>query len=160
MGWFDEQIRERIRKDEEDFSDAMEEISSIITRTQPEPGVVHRAAEHDESITDALHRVLRYYRIKPVELPHDVTSLEDQLEYLCRPCGIMRRTVNLEKGWYRDSIGAMLGFRKDGSAVALIPGRISGYFCYDRADEIRSDFLKKQKKIWIRRPSASTSPSL
>ena len=29
MGWFDEQIRERIRRDEENFSDAMEELSSI-----------------------------------------------------------------------------------------------------------------------------------
>ena len=32
MGWFDEQIRERKRQDNERFADAMDEISAIITR--------------------------------------------------------------------------------------------------------------------------------
>ena len=134
MGWFDEQIKERTLRDEETLSDALEEISSIITRIRPAPGALHREEDQEESITDAIHQIFRYYRIKPGELPHDIKSLEDQLEYLCRPHGIMRRTVNLEKGWYRDSVGAMMGFRKDGRAVALIPGRLSGYDCYDTAD--------------------------
>ena len=130
MGWFTEQIRERIRRDEEDLSDAMEEIGSIITRSRPEHGAVNREAEQEACLTDAICQVLRYYRIKPAELPPDIQGLEDKLEHLCRPCGIMHRTVKLEKGWYRDSVGAMLGFRKDGKAVALIPGKVCGYFCY------------------------------
>ena len=133
MGWFAAQIKERILRDEEEFSDAMEEISSIITGTRSEPAAVHREEEQEEHITDALCQVLRYYRLKPVELPHDAKSLEDQLEAFCRPYGIMHRTVKLEKGWYRNTIGAMLGFRKGGSAVALIPGKFFGYLCYDSA---------------------------
>ena len=131
MGWFAEQIKERIRKDEVEFSDAMEEISSIITGTRPNTDTVYRKEEQETYITDALCEILRYYRLKPVELSHDAKSLEDQLEAFCRPYGIMHRTVKLEKGWYRDSIGAMLGFRKNGSAVALIPGKFFGYLCYD-----------------------------
>ena len=99
MGWFDEQIKERTLRDEETLSDALEEISSIITRKRPESDGPHREEEQEESITDALHQIFRYYRIKPGELPYDVKGLEDQLEYLCRPHGIMRRTVKLEKGW-------------------------------------------------------------
>ena len=131
MGWFAEQIKERICKDEAEFSDAMEEISSIITGTRPNTDTVHREEEQKTYLTDALHQILRYYRLKPVELSHDAKSLEDQLESFCRPYGIMHRTVKLEKGWYRDSIGAMLGFRKNGSAVALIPDNLFGYLCYD-----------------------------
>ena len=131
MGWFAEQIKERIRKDEVEFSDAMEEISSIITGTRPNNDTVYRKEEQETYITDALCEILRYYRLKPVELSQDAKSLEDQLEGFCRPYGIMHRTVKLEKGWYRDSIGAMLGFRKNGSAVALIPGKFFGYLCYD-----------------------------
>jgi NHLM bacteriocin system ABC transporter ATP-binding protein len=133
MGWFNEQIRERIRRDDENFSDAMEEISSIITKRHVDLGDDYRADEQDENITDAIHHILRYYHVKPTELPGDVRSLEDQLEHLCRPHGIMYRTVNLDKGWYRDTTGAMLGFRKDGRAVALLPGRLFGYVCYDGA---------------------------
>ena len=32
MGWFDEQIRERKKQDNERFADAMDEISAIITK--------------------------------------------------------------------------------------------------------------------------------
>ena len=131
MGWFAEQIKERIRKDEVEFSDAMEEIRSIITGTRPNTDTVYREEEQETYVTDAVCEILRYYRLKPVELSHDAKSLEDQLESFCRPYGIMHRTVKLEKGWYRDSIGAMLGFRKNGSAVALIPGKFFGYLCYD-----------------------------
>ena len=134
MGWFDEQVRGRLRRDDENFSDAMEEISSILTREQPDLRTVHRTEEQQESITDAIHQILRYYRVKPGEIPTEVKDPEERIEHLCRPHGIMRRTVKLEKGWYRDSVGAMLGFLKDGRAVALIPGRISGYVYYDRAD--------------------------
>ena len=131
MGWFAEQIKERIRRDDAEFLDAMEEIRSIITGTKQAPGTVCLKEEQGECITYALREILRYYRFKVIELPHDAKSLEDQLEFFCRPCGIMHRTVKLEKGWYRDSIGAMLGFRKNGNAVALIPGKCFGYLCYD-----------------------------
>ena len=50
-----------------------------------------------------------------------------------RPYGIMRRTVYLEKGWYKDAIGAMLGRyeRNRKRIVALLPGKVSGYSYYD-----------------------------
>lgn len=131
MGWFDEQIRERKRQDNERFADAMDEISVIITRKKV--GLSGGAGEtaKQESIARAIRRVLRYYHIKPKEVPGDIKDLQDQLEYLCRPYGVMRRTVKLEKGWYKDAIGALLGTRKDGTVVALLPGRFSGYSYYD-----------------------------
>ena len=67
------------------------------------------------------------------EVPETVTGTEDTLDYLLRPYGIMRRAVRLERGWYRDAAGAMLGKRSDdGTAVALLPSGLSGYSFYDR----------------------------
>ena len=131
MGWFDEQIRERKRQDNERFADAIDEISFIITRKKNKfSGDVGEAARQ-ENITRVIGQVLRYYHIKLQEVPYDVKGLQNQLEYLCRPYGVMRRTVKLEKGWYKDSIGALLGFKKDGTPVALIPNRFHGYSYYD-----------------------------
>ena len=59
MGWFNEQIKERVRRDEEDLADAMEEIGSIITRKQPELGTFNRAEDQEESITDAIRQILQ-----------------------------------------------------------------------------------------------------
>ena len=131
MGWFDEQIRERKRQDNERFADAMDEISAIITREKIELSCDEGETTKQESITRAIGRVLCYYHIKPKEVPDDIKNLQEQLEYLCRPYGVMRRTVKLEKGWYKDAIGALLGTRKDGTVVALLPSRFFGYSYYD-----------------------------
>jgi NHLM bacteriocin system ABC transporter ATP-binding protein len=44
----------------------------------------------------------------------------------------MRRTVELKTGWYRDSYGPILAFKKEsGTPVALLPGKINGYYFKD-----------------------------
>ena len=133
MGWFDEQIRERKRQDNERFADAIDEISSIISRKKICFSDRNDENGKQESITRAIGRVLQYYHIKPKEVPDDIKDFQDRLEYLCRPHGLMRRTVKLEKGWYKDAIGAFLGTRKDGAVVALLPNRFFGYSYYDEA---------------------------
>ena len=128
MGWFEEQIRERKKQDSERFEDAVNEISAIVT------GKTYRrdsARAKQESITRAIGQVLEYYHIQPKEVPEDIKELQEQLEYLCRPYGVMRRSVKLEKGWYKDASGAFLGNKKDGSIIALLPNRFSGYSYYD-----------------------------
>ncbi len=92
------------------------------------------ALNNDRAVTaDAVGAILRYYHVKPQEVPESIQDMNEVLEYLMRPYGIMRRTVRLDKGWHRDAVGAMLGRRKDdGSVVALLPSGLSGYSFYDR----------------------------
>ncbi|MGN1108057.1 MAG: NHLP bacteriocin export ABC transporter permease/ATPase subunit [Oscillospiraceae bacterium] len=122
MGWFDEQIKQRKSRDEEEFSEAMAQLSDTITRKKT-------ASEADENakIRGAIDVILRYYHCKPKEIPERITDLDKQLEFACRPYGIMRREVILESGWYKDAVGAMLGRKKDGTVVALLPNKTYGY---------------------------------
>ena len=94
---------------------------------------VSDALNDDRTITqNAIDEILKYYHVKSREVPDNLKDMNDQLEYLMRPYGIMRRTVKLSKGWYRDAIGAMLGMMKeDGRIVALIPDGLSGYRYHD-----------------------------
>ena len=47
---------------------------------------------------------------------------------------MMRRSVELKKGWYKDAYGPILAFRKDdGSPAALLPGAVYGYTFKDPA---------------------------
>jgi NHLM bacteriocin system ABC transporter ATP-binding protein len=89
----------------------------------------------DERIitSQAIEDILKYYHYKPVELPKGVRDHEEQLDYSLRPHGIMRRTVELDEGWYRDSYGPLLAYLKeDGTPVALLPKKIIGYYYTDR----------------------------
>lgn len=124
MGWFDEQIKQRRQNDNDVFTDAFINIAGAVM------GSRISAALNDErqQAKNALDEILRFYHIKPREIPDNIKDRNEQLEYLLRPHGIMRRTVTLSKGWYKDATGAMLGIRKsDGIVVALIPTGFSGY---------------------------------
>jgi len=124
MGWFDDQIRQRIQNDQDTFEEAFEEVAGSVLGSRT------AARLKDERVVarEALDEILKYYHKKPVDIPEDITELNDQLEYALRPLGMMTRDVKLTEGWYRDAYGPMLGFlRESGAAVALLPGALRGY---------------------------------
>ena len=130
MGWFDEQIKQRKQSDDQLFEEAFVRIADAVLGTKMSAAY---ASDEAKAIGE-IGEILRYYKIKPREVPDAVKGLDDRLEYLLRPHGVMRRNVQLQKGWYKDAIGAMLGRRRDdGSVVALIPHGLAGYAFYDAA---------------------------
>lgn len=140
MGWFDEQIRQRKQSDEDAFSDAFVHIVGAVM------GRKYSAALRDDrqKAKNAIDQILKYYHIKSRDVPENIKDMEEQLEFLMRPHGIMRRTVELEKGWYRDAVGAMLAIRKeDAQVIALIPQGFSGYVFLD---DVSGKWVKVSKK--------------
>lgn len=129
MNWFEEQLKQRREKDEEGFAFAMDSIAGAVMGRR-----LVDALSVNEIAGSALDEILRYYhcRISSEELPPEIKTVDDQIEYRTRPFGLMRRKVTLDSGWYKSAVGAMLGtLKEDGRAVALIPGKFSGYTWMD-----------------------------
>lgn len=145
MGWFDEQIRDRKHNDDEAFAEAFANMASAVTGRK-----IEASLNNDRAVTkDAIDEILRYYHVKSREAPDEIGDVNEQLEYLMRPFGIMRRTVTLEKGWYRDAVGAMLGvLRESGRVVALIPTGISGYSYFDYDTGKRKKINHKNQQLF------------
>ncbi|MBR5088888.1 MAG: NHLP family bacteriocin export ABC transporter permease/ATPase subunit, partial [Ruminiclostridium sp.] len=144
MGWFDEQIKDRIRADNEVFEDSFIRAAGIIM------GRRLSAAMNDQrqAATDAIGEILKCYHIKPREVPDSITDMNDTLEFLLRPHGIMRRNVTLEKGWYKDASGPMIGtLKEDGSIVALIPTGMTRYSFFDANTGKRVMVNRKTEKL-------------
>ena len=145
MGWFDEQIRQRKLHDQNTFENAFLEISDAVTGAR----ISEALADHKTRAKSAIDEILKFYHAKTQDVPETIQDLNEQLEYLTRPYGIMRRSVRLEKGWYRDAFGAMLGVRKsDGSVVALIPGNLSGYTFFDAETGKRVRVSRKNEDLF------------
>jgi NHLM bacteriocin system ABC transporter ATP-binding protein len=128
MGLYSEQIAARIRNDADAFEQSIVELASAVT------GHNERAANFlsdRESTKNATQEILKYFHVVPVEISEGIKDTDEQLEFLLRPSGIMRRKVELTGAWYKDGIGPLLGQTKDGRAIALIPGKISGYTYFD-----------------------------
>ena len=128
MGWFDEQIKQRKQSDDQLLEEAFVRMADAVLGTK-----MSAAYQSDEArASGEIGEILKYYKIKPREVPDSVKGLDDRLEYLLRPHGVMRRNVQLQKGWHKDAVGAMLGRRRDdGSVAALIPRGLTGYAYYD-----------------------------
>ena len=127
-GWFDDQIKYRIESDQNSFERVFADLSSVILGKS----AVSAAFDSDRiKAKTAIGEILKYYRVKPVELAEDIEDIDSQLEYLLQPTGIMCRRVKLQGKWWRDGVGPMLGRTLKGETVALIPKGISGYHFFD-----------------------------
>ncbi len=124
MGWFDEQIRLRKLNDEEMFEDSFLDMAGAVMG-----GKLQASLESSRVKTkNAIDTILRSFHVRTREIPGEVTELEDQLDYLLDPQGIMRRVVRLPAGWYKDAAGSFLMIYKEGQIpVAVMPGLIGGY---------------------------------
>ncbi len=139
MNWFNEQIKERLKNDNEQFAEAFANISSAVMGKS----ILKSFAVDDKRVSSAISEMLAFYYIKMEETNESFPDLNEKLEYYMRPHGIMRRSVKLADGWYKDCIGALLGKTKDGSIVALLPGKMSGYTYYDYQTGKRIKVTKK-----------------
>ena len=129
MSWFEEQLRYREESDNADFADAIESIAGAVMGNR-----LRDALSQNEIAASAIEEILKFYHCKAKieELPPRIKTVDEQIEYRMRPFGIKSRSVTLDRGWYHHAVGAMLGtLKEDGSAVALLPGKLSGYRMVD-----------------------------
>ena len=128
MGWFDEQIKLRKKKDHDAFDRTFLRIACAVTGNKK----ALSGLDAEERTQNAVDEILSYYHTDSVEIPPKIDTPEKRLEYALNRSGIMYRTVELEESWYKDAFGAMLGFRKeDHEPVALLPFGLSHYRYYD-----------------------------
>ena len=143
MGWFEEQIQQREKLDCQLFEDSFFRVAGVVM------GNNNARKYSDERIItgQAIDEILKYYHLKPVEVPKSVKDPDEYIDYCLRPHGLMRRDITLDEGWYRDSFGPVLAFLKDGGEpVSLLPGKLRGYYFTD---------METGKKIVLNKKTAA-----
>ncbi len=129
MSWFGEQIFERTKKDRDHVSDALMGIASTVMGGS----YVRQDLSAAGLIRAEVGRICNYYRLTMPEEASQGQNVNEMIEYLVRPLGIMRRRVLLEDKWWKNGDGPLLAVIKEfGDMCALIPGKISGYTYFDR----------------------------
>ena len=147
MGWFTEQIRQRTENDQNVLEDSFFRMASVVM----DKWDTNRLEDERLIAKEAIDDILKFYHQKPVEIPDTIRDVNDQLEYVLRPTGLMTREVELEEGWQNDAYGPMLGYLKEaGTAVALLPGTIYGYYFKDPATGKRTRITRKTARLFSR----------
>ena len=123
MGWFDEQLRQRNHIDQEEFEESMLQMAaSLIGKRETV------LDDPDELTLDAVNEILKYYKLKPVEVPDSLESADEQMQYCLHKYGLMKRRVELREKWWRDSTGPLILYKKDSDIpVVARPRSFGGY---------------------------------
>ena len=138
MSYIKNQIEDRRNADQQLLEDSFAKIAGVVLgkRTAEKIGNARIVTK------SAIDEILKYYHYKPMEIPDEVKTAEEQMDYCLRHYGLMRRNVELTEGWYRDAYGPILAFTKEsGQPVALLPGTVHGYAYRDpnSGEKVRLD---------------------
>lgn len=83
MGWFENQIEERRSADQQLLEESFLRVADVV--------MGKRSAERlrDERIItrNAIEEILKYYHCRTPEIPEEIKTAEDQLDYCLRPHG-------------------------------------------------------------------------
>ncbi len=134
MNWFEDQIKNRMQNDEEDFSNAFCELSSIVMgEGAAKAGMITvRQKTHN-----AVQELLKFFGKEIMPVPENIEDITEYINYCLKPYGIMKRKVELANKWWKDAYGPMLGSLKNGDTVALLPSTKGyTYFDYERGKRI------------------------
>ena len=105
MSWFEEQIKERNASDKAGFEDFFREVAGAVMGKRLSDAL----NDNRQIAADAIGEILDYYHIRSREIPKSIQDMNEVLEFLIRPSGIMHRNVILEGKWQKNAIGPMLG---------------------------------------------------
>lgn len=117
-------MKSRMEQDSDSVQSALSGFSDLLEGKRTIPGA-------NEKTRSALDEILQYFHLKPVLVPESIQTLDDQLEYLLHPNGVMRRGVTLEERWYKEGMLPLLAENKNGEPVALLPNGKGGYTFLD-----------------------------
>ena len=127
MGWFDSQIRERISNNKQQLQKAYWNLASVVMKETNETFADTQSTGNQNALT----QICRYFHLQVNTVPDNIVDLEEQMEYLFRPSGIMRRRIKLAGEWWKDCYGPILAERKDGQMIALLQGKGDHYYYQD-----------------------------
>jgi len=131
VGWFDNQIEYRKQNEEELLAESFQKMAQAITGHKIE--AISWTPEGAD-VRDAISQLLKYYNIKEKETPAKYTDLEEQLDYQLSTSGVMYREVELEKGWRKDAMGALIAILTEGEdqkVITILPQNSGGYAYID-----------------------------
>ena len=122
------QIDQRRELDQNLTERAYASLAASVSDPRDAPVMVSDDLERADG---AARVALRYCGAQPGKVPDGVTQVEEYLEYLFAPSGVMQRKVRLDNDWHKRAIGAMIARLDSGDTIALIPRRMGGYNYYD-----------------------------
>ncbi|GMB10409.1 MAG: NHLP family bacteriocin export ABC transporter permease/ATPase subunit [Candidatus Improbicoccus devescovinae] len=85
-----------------------------------------------QEVKGAVGMILKFLG-KPIpKIPSNITDPDEQLQYLLKPSGTMKRRVELLGNWWKDCSGCLLASTKNNEIIAILPNSWGKYYYIDK----------------------------
>ena len=130
---FDDQIKRRHEREQAQLREVFADVAHDM-------GFKIHEGQSLNSEQRVLKKLFEYLKVTDYVLDADgLSTVEEQLERVLRPRGIMQRRVRLTGKWWQLTVGPLLGQDKDGNKVLFIPSKwVFGYVCIDNSGQRRN----------------------
>lgn len=147
MGWFEDQIQQRINGQDDDLHDVLVEMANIVSGN---PSMDYFVGSR-KVVENAVNQLLLYFNKGDIEIPVNIKETDQILKYVCREADLMTRPVTLEHNWYKHMTGTMLGtLKSNGTMIAILPGQFGQYYYYN-AETMKRVRITRQNEDLIDR---------
>ena len=145
MGIFEEQLLERLKRDDAELSHSIDDvIDSLRGKSR-----YHADGTSMENLRHELELICQFYKVDIPSEFHDTKDVNEFIDYMTHPSGIMHRRVMLEGNWWKDCDGALLAVTKDkGEFCALLPRKTGGYSFWNTSSGAREKLTSKHKDMF------------
>lgn len=146
MDNYSKQLLKRLSQDEQEMSDALTDVADSLTGRRG----FHDRKTSDEAVRREIETVCRYFGAPfPEELP-ETDDINDLIDIILRPSGIMRRRVLLTGRWWEDAEGPLLAAIRDsgGQVKALLPQKVRGFYYRDPVTEEKIRLKREQRNLF------------
>lgn len=142
MGVFEEQLRERQKLDQKNLSRTFIDVADSLRGKSR----YHAGEKSSENLKHEVEAICQYYHVEiPSDYP-DTDDVNDIIDYITQPSGVMHRRVMLEDKWWKNGDGALLAVKKDsGAFTAVLPRKVQGYTFYDDNAGVNVKVTEKNK---------------
>ena len=93
--------------------------------------------------------ILRYFKLELPENPQEYENIIEQIDAVLQPSGAMKRRIALSDGWWKEGDGPLLAaVKEEGRVLALLPGRLGGYYYIDPKSGVRVKITENNKALF------------
>ncbi len=130
--------------------------ADVDEKTNERLGLIGKKRVLPQDDESALRQLLEALEIQGYELEdNNMLSPEEQLTGILRSRGIMMRDIQLQGEWWKECIGPLLGYSKDGRLIALTPTKTGlGYQFRDQDGIVRK--VGRREMAEVLKPRAVT----
>ncbi len=121
MGWFEDQVKQRKKLDEQSFEDSFLSLAGLNNKQSPQ-------SEQALRENFAIAQILQYFHHQMVDLPPKITDFKEKINFAIRPFDILYHKVELNEAFFKENHSVILAFTKTNRIpVVLVPRGNKGY---------------------------------